>query len=199
VSEHTEKEFYRINEVCQATDTQPYVLRFWESEFPQLGGGQRGGGPRVYRREDVALIRRIKQLLYDEQYTLDSARKQIETELNAVPTRSSAGRRPTPRPPVVEPPPAVAPAGSGPAPAAAAPAAAQPALFSPTRDDVVPRQRYDDAVDEIDRLRFEVKESERTRHRAETRLEEAQAALERERKRAERAVAALEELQRILS
>lgn len=193
MSEHTEKEFYRIHEVCQATDTQPYVLRFWEGEFPQLGAGQRAGGPRVYRREDLTLIRRIKQLLYDEQYTLDDARRQLESEMDAGPSRTSAARRPAERP-------ASPQADAGPAPAAPpAPVEAQPALFGPAREDSVPRRRYDDAVDEIDRLRFEIKESERARQRAETRLEQAQAAAERERKRAERARAALEELQRILS
>ena len=61
MSEIPQKPYYRINEVCQYTDTQPYVLRFWESEFPQLNPGT-AGSPRVYTRQDLDLIQRIKQV-----------------------------------------------------------------------------------------------------------------------------------------
>jgi len=81
--EHTQtpvpdKLFYKVSEVCQITDTQPYVLRFWESEFPQLAAEKNRSGQRVYRREDIDLIFRIKRLLYEEEYTIAGARKAID-------------------------------------------------------------------------------------------------------------------------
>jgi len=73
-----DKLFYKASEVCQLTDTQPYVLRFWESEFPQLAGEKNRSGQRVYRRQDIDLIFRIKKLLYEEEYTIAGARKVLE-------------------------------------------------------------------------------------------------------------------------
>lgn len=73
-----DKLFYKASEVCQITDTQPYVLRFWESEFPQLAGEKNRSGQRVYRRQDIDLIFRIKKLLYEEEYTIAGARKVLE-------------------------------------------------------------------------------------------------------------------------
>lgn len=73
-----DKAFYKIGEVCQYTDTQPYVLRFWESEFPQLAPEKNRNGQRVYRREDIDLIFRIKKLLYEEEYTIAGARRRLE-------------------------------------------------------------------------------------------------------------------------
>ena len=73
-----DKLFYKASEVCQLTDTQPYVLRFWESEFPQLAAEKNRSGQRVYRRQDIDLIFRIKKLLYEEEYTIAGARKVLE-------------------------------------------------------------------------------------------------------------------------
>ena len=73
-----DKLFYKASEVCQLTDTQPYVLRFWESEFPQLAAEKNRSGQRVYRRQDIELIFRIKKLLYEEEYTIAGARKVLE-------------------------------------------------------------------------------------------------------------------------
>lgn len=73
-----EKPFYKIGEVCQYTDTQPYVLRFWESEFPQLAPEKNRNGQRVYRKQDIDLIFRIKKLLYEEEYTIAGARRKLE-------------------------------------------------------------------------------------------------------------------------
>ena len=53
------KAFYRLSEVCQYTDTQPYVLRFWESEFPQLRPEAGAGGQPVYRKKDIEVVRRF--------------------------------------------------------------------------------------------------------------------------------------------
>src|SRR6266581_7389170 len=71
------KTFYKIGEVCQITDTQPYVLRFWESEFPQLAPKKSRSGQRLYRQKDLDLVRQIKRLLYQEGYTIAGARKRL--------------------------------------------------------------------------------------------------------------------------
>ncbi len=71
------KLFYKIGEVCQLTDTQPYVLRFWESEFPQLAPTKSRSGQRLYRKRDIDLVLTIKQLLHDEGYTIAGARKKL--------------------------------------------------------------------------------------------------------------------------
>ena len=70
--------FYKIGEVCAMTDTQPYVLRFWESEFAQLAPRKSRSGQRLYEKKDVDLVLRIKQLLYDEEYTIAGARRKLE-------------------------------------------------------------------------------------------------------------------------
>jgi len=71
------KTFYKIAEICQITDTQPYVLRFWESEFPQLAPKKSRSGQRLYRQKDLDLVRQIKRLLYDEGFTIAGARKKL--------------------------------------------------------------------------------------------------------------------------
>lgn len=91
-----DKLYYKATEVCQITDTQPYVLRFWESEFPQLSSEKNRNGQRVYRREDIDLIFRIKKLLYEEEYTIASARKAIdgnETSIVDEPAARASSRR----------------------------------------------------------------------------------------------------------
>jgi DNA-binding transcriptional MerR regulator len=89
VSEIPEKLFYKIGEVCQYTDTQPYVLRFWESEFPLLAPQKNRSGQRVYSREDIDLVFKIKELLYDQEYTIAGARKQLEHDLESAAAPSS--------------------------------------------------------------------------------------------------------------
>src|SRR5881296_939703 len=74
------KTFYKIGEVCEITDTQPYVLRFWESEFPQLAPRKNRSGQRVYQRKDIDTVIRIKKLLYEEEYTIAGARKKLDEE-----------------------------------------------------------------------------------------------------------------------
>lgn len=69
--------FYKIGEVCSLTDTQPYVLRFWESEFPQLAPRKSRTGQRVYRPRDIEMVLEIKKLLYEEGYTIAGARKKL--------------------------------------------------------------------------------------------------------------------------
>jgi DNA-binding transcriptional MerR regulator len=82
------KLFFKIGEVCEITDTQPYVLRYWESEFPTLAPAKNSSGQRIYRRKDIETVVRIKQLLYDEGFTIAGAKKRLEVEMG--------GRTPTP-------------------------------------------------------------------------------------------------------
>jgi DNA-binding transcriptional MerR regulator len=97
---------YRIGDVSRLTDTKPFVLRFWETEFPMLQPVKTPKGHRLYRQEDVDLIRAIKRLLYEEGFTIPGARRHL-TELIAngeglasLLERSADGTRP--RPPALE-------------------------------------------------------------------------------------------------
>jgi len=75
-----EGRLYKIGEVCKLTDVPPYVLRFWETEFPPLAPNKSGGGQRLYTQHDVDVILRIKQLLYSEGLTIAGAKKKLEGE-----------------------------------------------------------------------------------------------------------------------
>jgi len=70
---------FRSQEVCEIAEVQPYVLRSWEAEFPDLGVAK-SGGVRVYRRADVERVLRIKQLVFGDGLTLAGARKRLGTE-----------------------------------------------------------------------------------------------------------------------
>lgn len=76
-----EEKLYKIGEVCKLAELQPYVLRYWETEFPQLAPGKSGGGQRLYTRREVDIILRIKELLYREGFTIAGAKKKLETEM----------------------------------------------------------------------------------------------------------------------
>ena len=76
-SEIREAEHVRIGEVCRLTATKPFVLRYWETEFPMLRPLKTPKGHRLYRREDIALVLEIKRLLYDEGFTIAGARKHL--------------------------------------------------------------------------------------------------------------------------
>src|SRR5437773_5340702 len=82
------KLFFKIGEVCESTATQPYGPRYWESEFPALAPAKNTSGQRIYRRRDIETVLRIKQLLYEEGFTIAGAKKRLEMEM--------AGRTPTP-------------------------------------------------------------------------------------------------------
>ena len=71
---------FRAQEVCEIADVQPYVLRSWEAEFPDLGVAKSAGGPRVYRKADVERVLRLKHLLFVDGLTLAGARKQLASE-----------------------------------------------------------------------------------------------------------------------
>ncbi|HMF53389.1 MAG TPA: MerR family transcriptional regulator [Edaphobacter sp.] len=79
-AEIPDKLYFRIGEVSRLCDIPAYVLRFWESEFPQLKPHKGGTGQRLYRRRDVEAVLHIKSLLYDEGYTISGARQAIKTE-----------------------------------------------------------------------------------------------------------------------
>jgi DNA-binding transcriptional MerR regulator len=81
-SEIPDKLYFRIGEVASLCEIPAYVLRFWESEFPQLKPNKGGTGQRLYRRRDVEMALRIKRLLYDEGYTIPGARQVVKSELN---------------------------------------------------------------------------------------------------------------------
>src|SRR5262245_38293094 len=74
------RSLFRQPEVCEIASIQPYVLRSWEAEFPDLGVAKTAGGPRVYRRADVERVLRIKQLLYSEGLTLAGVRRKLTEE-----------------------------------------------------------------------------------------------------------------------
>jgi DNA-binding transcriptional MerR regulator len=92
-----DKLYFRIGEVARLLDLPPYVLRFWESEFPQLKPNKGGTGQRLYRRRDVETALEIRKLLYDQGYTIPGARQALKGEgrgLAAVPGKAAAVPQP---------------------------------------------------------------------------------------------------------
>jgi DNA-binding transcriptional MerR regulator len=79
---------FRAQEVCEIAEVQPYVLRSWEAEFPDMGVAKTAGGPRMYRRADVEKVLRLKHLLFVDGLTLAGARKQLMQE-NGAPAAGS--------------------------------------------------------------------------------------------------------------
>ena len=76
--ESSGKLYYSISEVCSMTGLKPHVLRYWETAFPMLNPSKNQSGNRVYKEEEIGLIKLISRLLYDERYTIDGARQKIE-------------------------------------------------------------------------------------------------------------------------
>lgn len=166
-----DKPFYKAGEVCKYTDTQPYVLTFWESEFPQLAPDKSRGGQAMYTREDIETVLRIKELLYDEEHSLADARERLDAE--------TRGR-----------------GGSSAAKAAKSRPVEEPA---PARGvDQVARDRYEDALDEIAHLRLQLKEAETQARRAHNAQAKAEELVAKHRGRSEKAIATLERLLEIL-
>ncbi len=75
-----DKLFFRIGEVSQLVGVEPYVLRYWETEFPGLSPKKSNTGQRMFRRKDVEMLLNIKQLLYDKKFTIEGARKVLKAE-----------------------------------------------------------------------------------------------------------------------
>ena len=75
-----DKLYFRIGEVSDLVGVEPYVLRYWETEFPAVGPKKSDTGHRMYRRKEVELLLRIKYLLYEKKYTIEGARQYLQTE-----------------------------------------------------------------------------------------------------------------------
>ena len=88
-----DKLYFRIGEVASLCHLPAYVLRFWESEFPQLKPVKSSTGQRMYRKRDVESVLRIKQLLYEQGFTISGARHQLRAE-----TKSDKGQAAIPFP-----------------------------------------------------------------------------------------------------
>ena len=81
-----DKLYFRIGEVGSLLNLEPYVLRYWETEFPSLAPKKSTSGHRLYRRKDVELLLKIKHLLYEKRYTIDGAKQFLQTERKGTPT-----------------------------------------------------------------------------------------------------------------
>src|ERR1700716_324996 len=88
-----EQKLYRIGEVSRVTELKPFVLRYWESEFPMLEPVKSPTGHRMYRQEDVDLVLKIKRLLYDEGFTIAGARRHLRENGSTAAESVSSGPR----------------------------------------------------------------------------------------------------------
>ena len=99
-----DQEQFKLNEVCKLANVQPYMLRFWGTEFPQLEASKSGTGQRLYSRDQVGLILEIRRLLFDEGLTIAGARKKIvaiadgETKAAPEPAAKKADGEPEEKP-----------------------------------------------------------------------------------------------------
>ena len=84
-----DKLYFRIGEVATLCGLPAYVLRFWESEFPQLRPVKSSTGQRMYRKRDVESVMRIKQLLYEQGFTISGARQQLRSEVKSDKSQSA--------------------------------------------------------------------------------------------------------------
>ena len=82
-----DKLYFRIGDVARLCEVPAYVLRFWETEFPQLKPNKGGTGQRLYRKRDVEMALRIKSLLYDQGYTIPGARQLLKAEVKPAEAR----------------------------------------------------------------------------------------------------------------
>ncbi|MCX7718789.1 MAG: MerR family transcriptional regulator [Candidatus Sumerlaeaceae bacterium] len=90
-----DKLFYKINEVATITQVKPYVLRYWETEFPLLSPEKDENDQRRYRRSDIELVLQIKNLLYEQKYTIAGARKQLKAMREGGSQRSAQPEKPS--------------------------------------------------------------------------------------------------------
>ena len=84
-----DKLYFRIGEVATLCRLPAYVLRFWETEFPQLKPVKSNTGQRMYRKRDVESVLRIKQLLYEQGFTISGARQQLRSEIKSDKTQAT--------------------------------------------------------------------------------------------------------------
>ena len=85
-----DKLYFKIGEVSELLGVEPYVLRYWETEFPTLSPKKSGTGHRLYRRKDVELLLRIKHLLYEKRFTIEGARQSLQAATRAPKPRATA-------------------------------------------------------------------------------------------------------------
>jgi DNA-binding transcriptional MerR regulator len=83
-----DKLYFKIGEVSDLLGVEPYVLRYWETEFSVLSPKKSGTGHRLYRRKDVELLLRIKHLLYEKRFTIEGARQSLQAEAKAPKSKS---------------------------------------------------------------------------------------------------------------
>lgn len=86
-----DKLFYKIGEVSRIVGVKPYVLRYWETEFPFLRPRKNKSGQRVYIKKDVELLLQIKRLLYQEGFTIEGARKKVACSFTSVANKAKTG------------------------------------------------------------------------------------------------------------
>ncbi|MGA2001682.1 MAG: MerR family transcriptional regulator [Bryobacteraceae bacterium] len=84
-----DKLYFKIGEVSVLLGVEPYVLRYWETEFPALSPKKSGTGHRLYRRKDVELLLRIKHLLYEKRFTIEGARQSLQAAARAPKPRAA--------------------------------------------------------------------------------------------------------------
>ena len=88
-----DEKLYRIGDVSRLAELKPFVLRYWETEFPMLEPVKSSSGHRLYRQEDVDLVLKIKRLLYDEGFTIAGARRHLRDLENGSSTEPAPGER----------------------------------------------------------------------------------------------------------
>ena len=88
-----DKRYFRIGEVSRIIGVEPYVLRYWESEFPQIRPPRADSNQRTYQRKDLEIILEIKRLLYDEKLTINGARKKLKKQTSSNPSLEDALRK----------------------------------------------------------------------------------------------------------
>ena len=192
-----QKDLYKLSDVCRFTETQPYVLRFWESEFPQLSPRKSASGQRLYRKKDIAVVCRIKELLYERSRTLEEARQQLADDLaqgkrlKVAPAADSLPIEDAEDDAPAEPRSQRSRAGK-------ATRVREPAVEE-REVEMVTRQRYEDALDEIDHLRGAFREAEKKQRSAEGATQEARENAERDRMRAECAIDHIERVMNMLA
>jgi DNA-binding transcriptional MerR regulator len=81
----SQKLYYKIGEVCEIIGVEPYVLRYWETEFPGLAPPKNKAGQRTYRPKDIELLLEIRRLLYEERFTISGARKKLASKARTKP------------------------------------------------------------------------------------------------------------------
>jgi DNA-binding transcriptional MerR regulator len=84
-----DKLYFKIGEVSELLGVEPHVLRYWETEFPGLSPKKSGTGHRLYRRKDVELLLRIKDLLYEKRFTIEGARQSLQASARGPKVRAT--------------------------------------------------------------------------------------------------------------